>query len=66
VLPYLLAALLLAGLIICLVALCRVAARRTTARQYRVVAALQAQLHEQQRLEAFLIPEDHEWIRRWS
>lgn len=70
VLPYLIAALLIGGLIWCLIGLCQVAARRTTARQHRAAAALdaqqQSQLHEQQRLESFLLPEDHEWMQRWT
>ncbi len=69
-LPYLLAALLGAGLIWCLITLCQVTTRRTTARKHRAAAALcaqqQAQLHEQRRLEAFLMPEDHEWMQRWT
>jgi len=70
VLPYLLAALLVAGLIWCLVILCRVLTRTTTARKHRAAVVLraqqEAQLREQQRLEAFLMPEDHEWIQRWT
>lgn len=66
VLPYLLAALLIAGLIWCLLTLCQVTTRKFTARQHRAAAVLraqqQAQLHEQQRLEGFLLPEDEEWM----
>jgi len=29
-------------------------------------AQQQAELHEQQRLEAFLLPEDNEWLRMWT
>ena len=69
-LPYLLAALLIAGLIWCLVKLCQVSTRKTTARKHRKAASLraqqQAQLHEQRRLEAFLLPEDSEWLRVWT
>jgi len=69
-LPYLLAALLIAGLIWCLVKLCQVSTRKTTARKHRVAAVLgaqqQAQLHEQRRLEAFLLPEDEEWLYMWT
>jgi len=69
-LPYLLAALLIAGLIWCLVKLCRVSQRKTTARKHREAAVLraqqQAQLQEQRRLEAFLLPEDKKWLRVWN
>ncbi len=69
-LPYLLAALLIAGLIWCLVKLCQVSTRKTTARKHRVAAVLraqqQAQLHEQRRLEGFLLPEDEEWLHMWT
>ena len=69
-LPYLLAALLIAGLIWSLVTLCQVTTRKATARKHRAAAAVlaqqQAQLYEQQRLEAFLLPEDHEWMQLWT
>ena len=53
-----------------LVKLCQVSTRKTTARKHRVAAVLraqqQAQLHEQRRLEAFLLPEDEEWLHMWT
>lgn len=69
-LPYLLAAAFITGLIWCLVKLCQVSTRKTTARKHREAAVLraqqQAELHEQQRLEAFLLPEDKEWLHMWT
>jgi uncharacterized membrane protein len=70
VLAYLIAALLIAVLIWFLVLLYRAASKTRAARKHRAAAVLQAQqqvqLHEQQRLEAFLLPEDHAWMRQWT
>jgi len=69
-LPYLLAAAFITGLIWCLVKLCQASTRKTTARKRREATSLraqqQAELHEQRRLEAFLLPEDKEWLRMWT
>jgi len=69
-LPYLLAAAFITGLIWCLVKLCQASTRKTTARKHGEATSLraqqQAELHEQRRLEAFLLPEDKEWLRMWT